>query len=339
MKSRKISTMSILLGTALLLGTSLTAMAVAGLPGDLAGLEGPFDLGGEFQSGVRYYVQETQYVHIGFDGKRTGIETYTVVMHCVPAVVSGKDGDEYTISSFSIKAEEGQSQTLPALAGWSYILKVGESGMDDAGQVFGIPHSRFENLTKSDGSSLSVGESYPVYNSFIDFHSFNDVFARPGPEGRGIQDLRAIGQEIVHYSAFSEPPVDLGNGIKEGSFFRNGEIRLTFKGLSIVDGAACALVGFDSGESTLRMLMPISAEADMEVVGGSQYIGDLYIDLATHWVNKVTFDEFVIHETRLPMMGQGTEARTIREYTIRHLLTRLISREEFEMLADVCKED
>ncbi|MCX6567945.1 MAG: hypothetical protein NT147_02700 [Candidatus Aminicenantes bacterium] len=276
-------------------GSGTTAAGVkakAKLAKNLAGLNGPFDLAGERKPEVRYYIQETQFVHIGFDGKRTGMETYT----------------------------------------WSYIYSESSGDIDDKGQVFGIPHAKFENLTTSRGGKLAGPASYPIYNSFIDFHGFCDIFARPMKGGAGIQDLKAVGQSIRHAAAFSEPPVNLGKGIKEGSVFRNGDVRLVFKGVSLVDGAACALVGYDSGESTLKMIMPMTADKDIVTVGGSEYLGDIYIDLATRWVRKVTLDEFVVTETRLPAMGQGPAAQgqKIQAYTVRHLLTRMVSREEFE---------
>jgi hypothetical protein len=179
---------------------------------------------------------------------------------------------------------------------------------------------------------LPAVASYPIYNSFIDFHGFCDLFARPMKGGAGIQDLKEIGQSIRHAAAFTEPPVNLGKGIKEGSVFRNGDVRLVFKGIGLVDGAACAVIGYDSGESTLKMIMPMTAEKDIVTVGGSEYLGDIYIDLATRWVRKVTLDEFVVTETRLPSMGQGAAGpgQKIQAYTVRHLLTRMVSREEFE---------
>jgi hypothetical protein len=311
-------------------GAAASVQAKAKLPQNLSGLNGPFDLAGALKTEVRYYVQETQFVHIGFDGKRTGSETYTVKMRCIPAALSGKGGDEYTIGKFSMRTGDGQAETIPDLAGWSYVFKVTASGKDDKSQVFGIPHSKFENLTTSRGSKLPAAACYIVYNTFIDFHGFNDVFGRPTAEGRGIQDLRTIGQKIVHDAAFTEAPVNLGSNIKEGSVFRNGEIKLLFKGISMVDGAACAVVGYDSGECTLRAIMPMSADKDIEMVGGSEYLGDLYIDLGTRWVRKVTLDEFVPGETRLPALGQEAAGQKIQIYTVRHLLTRMISKDEFE---------
>ncbi len=296
------------------------------IPVDLAA---PFDLAGERKPEVRYYLQETEVIHFGFDGRRTGKEVYALKLRRLPASLSGKGGDDYTVREFSVKSGDGVAEKIPSLAGWSYEFSLNASGRDEKGQVFGIPHAKFENLTTSRGTKLPPVANYPVYNSFIDFHAFCDVFARPTMGGAGIQDLRTIGQEIVHASAFSEPPVNLGSGIKEGSVFRNGEVKLVFKGLSQVDGAACAVVGFDSGESTLRMIVALGSDKDAVTVGGSEYLGDIHIDLATRWVRKVTLDEFVITETQLPGTAPGA-GQKIPAYTVRHLLIRQISREEYE---------
>jgi hypothetical protein len=291
----------------------------------IPGLEGPFDLAGERTPQVLYFRQQTEFVHIGFDGKRTGSETYVVRLRCVPAALSGKSGDEYTCGEFQIRVGKAPETTIPALAGWSYIFSTSPTGMDERGQVFGIPHAKFEELADSRGDRLPVGIRYAIYNNFIDFHGFNDVFARPTRGGGGIQDLKAIGQKIIHAASFSQPPVNLGSGIKSGSVFRNGEVTLELKGVSVVDGARCAVVGYDSGESTLRMIMPFGGDKEIETVGGSEYTGDLYIDLGTRWVRKVTMNEFVVTETRFP-----GPAPKVSGYTVRHLLTRLISQSEFE---------
>jgi hypothetical protein len=315
------------LGLAMIM-TALMSCAPAGRTGvspSLPDLEGSFDLAGERTPQVLYFRQQTEFVHIGFDGKRTGSETYVVTLRCVPAALSGKSADEYTCGKFQVRVGDAPAITIPALAGWSYAFGTVPAGIDDKGQVFGVPHDKFEKVIDSRGHELPVGIRYAVYNNFIDFHGFNDVFARPTKGGGGIQDLKMIGQKIVHAAAFSEPPVNLGSGIKSGSVFRNGEVTLEFKGVSIVDGAPCALVGYNSGESTLRMIMPLGGDKDMETVGGSQYTGDLYIDLATRWVRKVTMDEFVITETRLPGAAPKIDA-----YTVRHLLIRMISQAEFE---------
>jgi hypothetical protein len=288
-------------------------------------LNGPFDLAGDRTPQVQYFRQETQFIHLGFDGKRTGRETYIVRLKCVPAAISAKGGDEYTCGEFELQINEGQVVTIPSLAGWSYLFGPAGTGIDNKGQVFGIPHAKFENISDSRGNALVPGIRYAVYNNFIDFHGFCDVFARPSAGGKGIQDLKNIGQRIVHAASFSEPPVNLGSGIKEGSVFRNGEVTMEFKGVGVVEDAVCAVVGYDSGESTLKMIMPLAADKEIVTVGGSEYKGDIYLDLATRWVRKVVMDEFVVTETRMPGPAPKIDA-----YTVRHLLMRLVSKEDFE---------
>lgn len=307
------------------------AQAASMLPKDLAGLAGPFDLAGPLKPEVRHYIQVTEFVHLNFDGKRTGAEIYTVKLRVVPAALSGKDGDEYTVREVLVKRAGGEAASIPELAGWSYIYKEREGEIDERGQIFGIPHAKFQGLTTSEGRKLGAVDGYPIYNSFIDFHGFCDIFARPMNGAAGIQDLKTIGQTIRHAAAFTEPPVDLGEGIKKGSVFRNGDVRLAFKGIGVVDGAPCAIVGYDSGESTLKMIVPMGSDRDIVTEGGSEYIGDIYIDLATRWVRKATLDEFVVTETRLPAAGPAPpQGQKVLAYTVRHLLTRLVGREEFE---------
>lgn len=302
-----------------------------GLAGNLAGLKGPFDLGAERKPEICYYIQETRYISMGFDGKRKGMDTsYTVKMRMVPAALSKKGGDEYTVREFSVKSGDAAAETIPELAGWSYVFNADAPGIDGKGQVFGIPHEKFENLTTSRGGKLAGPAAYPVYNSFIDFHSYCDVFARPAKGGAGIQDLREPGRSIRHAAAFSTAPIDLGKGIKEGSIFRNGDIRLTFKGIGLVDGAACAIIGYDSGESSLKMIMPMSAGKDIIVEGGSEYLGDIFIDLETRWVRRATLDEFVVSLTNVPAMEPGGQATNAQNYTVRHILVRMVGREEYE---------
>ena len=133
------------------------------------------------------------------------------------------------------------------------------------------------------------------------------------------------GDWIVHVAAFTKAPVNLGTAVKPGSFFRNGEVTLELKGVGLVDGAACAIVGYDSGESTLEMVMATSSGQEALVKGGSEYKGDIYIDLNTLWVRKVTLDEFVVTETKAMNTSTKTNA-----YTARHILLRLVSQQEFE---------
>jgi hypothetical protein len=207
------------------------------------------------------------------------------------------------------------------MAGWSYPFKHAGTGIDEKGQLFGIEHAQFEKLVDATGQPLPVDKRYFVYNSFIDFHAFCNDFAEPTAGGKGIQDLKHIGDKIVHAAAFTEAPVNLGTGIKEGSTFRNGEVTLEFKGLSVVDGAACAVMAYDSGESSFQMTTTPMPSMEVRSVGSSHYKGDVHIDLATRWVRKATMDELVVAETTVPGMANKVNTVIERAVTIRSLVT------------------
>ncbi|MCR4395909.1 MAG: hypothetical protein NUW07_04135 [Candidatus Saccharicenans sp.] len=266
-------------------------------------------------------------VQLGFDGKRKADETFNLKLKRIPARLLGQEGDLCTVGEFTVKSGDQPPALVRELSGWSYVFREITGAKDEKRQVFGIPHDRFRDLTFNDGQKISGITGYQIYNSFIDFHSFCDVFARPTLGGAGIQDLKKIGQSIRHAAAFTEPPVNLGQALKEGSVFRNGEVRLIFKGLGLVNGVACAIIGYDSGESTLKVIMPGGPGGDIITEGGSEYIGDIYINLNTRWVERVTMDEFVVTETSLP---PGMGGQKIQGYTVRHLTIQKISPEEFE---------
>jgi len=164
------------------------------------------------------------------------------------------------------------------------------------------------------GIPLPPDKSYHVYNAFIDFHGFCNIFAERTEGGKGVQDLKSIGQKIVHEAAFTEAPVNLGSSIAEGSTFKNGEVTLELKGLSRVAGAACAMVGFDSGESSFKMTVKPMPDMEVRTVGSSHYKGDIYIDLSTNWVRKVTMDELVVAEVDFAHAAGKGKRRYRAEY-------------------------
>jgi len=198
--------------------------------------------------------------------------------------------------------------------------------MDEKGQVLGIDHARFENLVHAGGKPIPPDKTYHVYNAFIDFHGFCNIFAERTQGGGGIQDLKNIGQRIVHAAAFTEAPVNLGSNVAEGSTFKNGEVTLELKGLSRVAGATCAMVGFDSGESSFKMIVTPMPNMKVRSVGSSHYKGDIYVDLATNWVKKVTLDELVVTETTLPMPPGKINAVIERNIVIRNVTAAEFSR-------------
>jgi hypothetical protein len=261
-------------------------------------LQQEFDLAGERPPEKQYYFMETELVHFSLDGKRTGIKILRLWLEYAPSRLSGNDQDEYICRKFTVQMGTEPPASIPSLEGWSYIYTFGQ---DDGGQVFGIDHSKFENLKTDDGKSLPPDVSYFVYNTFIDFHGFCNIFAERIEGGNGIQDLKIIGSKIIHAASYTEPPVNLGSNVAEGSTFKNGEVTLEFKGISLVDDRICSVVAFDSGESSFNMIMKPIPEMEIKTVGGSHYKGDLFIDLESYWVRKVVMGEIVISETILPM--------------------------------------
>ena len=154
--------------------------------------------------------------------------------------------------------------------------------------------------------------------------SFCNVFAGPTPSGSGIQDLKTIGKKIVHSTAFSEPATNLGSHIAEGSFFRNGEITLTFKGLTLDNGHPCALIGYDSGSSVFKMIMQPMPNLEIVSVGSSHYWGDISKSLTNHWVQRATMVELVVSEAVLPM--PPGKVNSVME---RNIFIRNVSKEIF----------
>ncbi len=265
---------------------------------------------------------ESKLITYALDGTLVGTEIFRLHLKCVPAKVAGNDGDEYSCVRFTLQKGDALEAAIPALENWTYVFNRAE--INGKGEVLGIDHSKFENLEDSNGNTLSAGITYHVYNAFIDFHSFCNVFAERSPTGNGIQDLTKIGQRIVHSAAFSEPPVNLGSQVSEGSFFKNGEITLEFKGLSVVNDKLCALVGYDSGESSFKMKMNPVPDMEIKTVGHSHYKGDIYKSLETNWVQKATMIEFVVSESTLPL-----PPNKINSVVERNIIIRNVSEKEF----------
>jgi hypothetical protein len=240
-----------------------------------------FDLATKPGSSAQFFVMESRLILHASDGKRVGTDIYRLRLKCDPAP-PGKEGDQYICARFTWQPHGGPETAIPGLTNFAYVFR--PAGGKD-GQMFGIDRGKFEGLADSAGKPLPADKAFHVYNAFIDFHSFCDVFGQRTSRGRGIQDLKKIGDKIVHASAFSEPAVG------PGSVFKNGEITLEFKGLSLVNGQSCALIGYDSGQSSFKM---------MTTSGSSHYFGDIYKDLASGWVQRATMTEVVVSETTLP---------------------------------------
>jgi len=282
------------------------------------GLRGPFDLSSDRKREAQYFRMDTKFIHFGLNGKRLGTESYLLKLQYNPKA-SPENGDQYVCLELQLQTNDSTPVTIPELRNWTYTFNPMLSGADGSGPLWGISQDKFRNLIDSLGKALPFSIRYAIYNNFIDFHSVNDVFSRPMKFGKGIQDLKDIGQRIVHPASFIEASVKFGAEIKPGSTFQNGEVTLELKGASIVDGAPCALVAYDAGESKLKMIMPVSIEQESVTEGGSHYKGDMYVDLATRWVRKATMDEYLVTET-----NARSWPSKINEYTVRHILLHLI---------------
>jgi hypothetical protein len=86
-----------------------------------------------------------------------------------------------------------------------------------------------------------------------------------------------------------------------------------------VDNAPCAIVTVDSGQSSFKMIMNPGTNMEERAVGSSHYKGDIYIDLATKWVKRVTFDELVVTESTTPATQKKANEVIERNITIRNI--------------------
>jgi len=281
-----------------------------------------FDLGGERSQQTQYFVMESKLLNYALDGTRVGLDVFRIRLKCVPAKIAGTKGDQYTCTRFTVQLGDEPEVEVPALKNWTYIFKIPPSGIDEKGQTLGIDHAPFENLVDANNKAIPPDKAYHVYNAFIDFHAFCNIFAERVDGAAGIQDLKSIGQQIVHAAAFTEAPVNVGSTVSKGSSFKNGKVTLEFKGVSRVAGATCALVGYDSGESSFQMIVNPTPNMEIRTKGSSHYMGDIHIDLATNWVQKATLAEFVVTEVTLPMPPNKVNAVIERDILIRNVTAK-----------------
>lgn len=266
---------------------------------------------------TQYYTMESRLSEFAPDGTISGADVYRLYLRCVPDK-AGLKGDKYTCLKFTVQLNNSPELPIPSLTGWSYFFTLAANGRDEKGQMFGIDQSKFEELSDKNGKTLPVENAYHVYNAFIDFHSMS-VFAEKTDSGKGVQDLRRIGQEIIHGASFSQPSVSMGSQVGDGSYFKNGQIRLAFKGLSIVNRRTCALLGYDSGESSFYMVTKPMPNMEVKTKGASHYQGDIYKDLSSGWLQKATLHELVVSETSVPGMANKINSVIERNIVIANI--------------------
>ena len=271
-----------------------------------------YDLSRPHSKSPQQFVMQSRLVQLGLDGSRKDSTIYTLYIKCVPGK-SENAGDEYTCTRFTVRTNDAAEVSIPSLNNWSYVYNKNKDEKDDKGQVFGIDHAKFEAIKDSTGKALPVEKMYHVYNAFIDFHALL-LFAEPTLAGKGVQDLQRIGDKIIHATAFSEPPVNLGKQIKEGSVFKNGEITLALKGIGAMNKRSCAILGYDSGASSFGMLMEPMPSMQVNTIGSSHYWGDIYKDLQSGWIQKADLKEIVVSETEIT--GQPNKVHAVIERSI-----------------------
>ncbi len=291
-------------------------------------LQDTYNLAAERPMESRYYCMETKVIYLGEDGTRTIPITLRLLLTCSPAGQSPQDGYRYTCAKLVIQRENEPEVHIPALDGWSYLFRRADDGtFNHGGLIYGIDHGRFQGLKDDQGNTLPPEGAYGMYNMFIDFHAFCNQFAQRTMMKKGIQDLERIGQKIVHESAFSEPTLQLSGNISEDSYFKNGEVTLEFKGLSIVDEVACAIVRFDSGDSSFKLDVNPTPEMKIKTVGAAHYWGDLHIELESKWVRKVEMGEMTVSKVTL---GNQKDIKAVME---RRTTISAMDKDQFEELA------
>lgn len=278
-------------------------------------LQDAFNLGTTHSNETQYFKMKSTIVTHNPDGTTAETDILRLHLKYIPNEENDRT-ERFTCVKFTIQKNGEAELEIPALINWSYVYN--DSFYIEKGYVFGIDHSKFENLVDSKGNPLSFELTYQVYNAFIDFHAFCSLFPEPIVEGSGIQDLKYIGNKIIHVAANSKAPTNLGKNISEGSYFQNGEITLEFKGVSFVNNKACALIGFDSSESSFKMIMNPMPDFEIVSTGSSHYKGDLYKDLNSGWIQKVEFNEIVIAETSLPQPSNKINSVVEREILIQN---------------------
>ena len=263
-------------------------------------LEQEFDLVGDRSMDTHYYLVQTEVVTRSSSGKLKSTDNYRQLLMVEPGGGANGEADKFTCARFFVQSDGNPEVTIPALAGYSYEVdrrRLDKHDLDDRGQLYGIPEATFEGLTDHTGAKLSFEVGYQVYSAFFYYHGFTN-YAEPTSEGNGLQDLKRVGDKIVHDAAFVESPIP-GKLAKEGSSWKNGEVTLEFEGLTVLDGKTCAILGFDSGDCPWVMPMNYMPVMNLKTVGNSNYRGDIYLDLGTKWVRKL---EMILSEITVTSM-------------------------------------
>lgn len=267
---------------------------------------------------TQYYEMESKLQKYALDGSIRGTDIYHLYLRCIPSASSSK-GDEYTCLKFTVQVNNSKAVSIPSLSNWKYFFPFeANKGDSSKRQFFDVDHRKFEKLTDENGKNLPLENTHHIYNAFVDFHTMG-VFAEKTEKASGAQDLKQVGDKIVHAASFSQPPVNLGDQVLEGSYFKNGKITLEFKGLARINKKTCAILEYDSGESSFTMLTRPMADMEVNTKGSSHYWGDIYKDLASGWIQKAVLHELVVSETVVPGLSNKINSVIERTITIKNV--------------------
>lgn len=283
------------------------------------------ELAGERSQETHYFRVQTELATHSSKGSVKRVDSYLELLKVEPGNRSAGEPDRLTCGQFYVQLGDDPKATIPSLEGFSYEVNkesLDDFDLDEKGQLFGVPEDKFEDLADHTGAKLSIDARYQVYSAFFYFHAFTN-YAEPTSDGNGVQHLKEVGDKVVHAAAFIESPLP-GKLAGAGSYWKNGEVTLEFKGLRKMDGRLCAILGFDSGVCPWSMPMTYMPIFNLKTTGVSHYMGDICLDLNSYWVRKL---EMVLFEiTSTTMWGIPVD----KSIPHTRLTIRAIGKDEFE---------
>ena len=118
-------------------------------------LSGDFSLGGKKIPENRYFHFRTVLTEFDKDGTRSPGNSFTVWLEMQP---SDDGGVEYISRKFTLGRKGGEEVEIPSLKNWEYSTDEGidGTGVDEAGQVFGIDHARFMVMMDAKGKFIDM---------------------------------------------------------------------------------------------------------------------------------------------------------------------------------------
>jgi hypothetical protein len=299
-------------------------MSTVGIPGN-GMLEQEYDLVGERSRETHYYIVQSELATHSSKGILKSTDVYRELLKVEPGDRAAGEVDRFTCNKFTITRGDDPVVRIPSLEGFSYEVNkelLDANGIDENGELYSVPEEIFEDLEDDSGAKLPFEIGYQVYSAFYYYHSYTD-YAERTSRGNGIQDLKRIGDRVVVEGSFAESPLP-GKLAKDSAFWRNGEITLAFIGLSVIDGATCAVLALDSGTCHWSMPMTYMPIMNLKTVGVSNYQAEIYLDLESRWVRKLDMALFEITSTT--MWGIPVE----KSIPVTKLTIRTVGADEFD---------